>query len=136
MTRASSGSIVAYGKFYQHHISAKRAEYGCIGIRTAGLPREHFVMAWNKVDLPTLASPTYQPSFMRQSLLIRKARTIIYPTYDARLERIARSPQKYLFLFYLLLWRHLGSAAGKTARINVEYREIRGRKKFKHGACR
>lgn len=29
----------------------------CLG-RTAGLPREHFVMAWKRVDFPTLASPT------------------------------------------------------------------------------
>jgi len=33
--------MVAYGKF-------------------AGLPREHFVSAWKKVDLPTLARPTYE----------------------------------------------------------------------------
>jgi hypothetical protein len=26
--------------------------------RTAGLPREHLVMAWKRVDLPTLARPT------------------------------------------------------------------------------
>jgi hypothetical protein len=25
---------------------------------TAGFPSEHFVMAWNKVDFPTFASPT------------------------------------------------------------------------------
>lgn len=26
---------------------------------TAGLPNEHFVIAWNRVDFPTLARPTY-----------------------------------------------------------------------------
>ena len=29
-------------------------------LHTAGFPRLHLVIAWNNVDLPTLASPTLQ----------------------------------------------------------------------------
>ena len=56
MTRASSGSIVAYGKFYIESITGP-IRYS--NILTAGFPREHFVIAWNRVDLPTFAKPTW-----------------------------------------------------------------------------
>jgi hypothetical protein len=58
MTRDSSGSIVAYGKFYGEEGQFPLTIDNNIG-HTAGFPREHLVIAWNSVDFPTLARPTY-----------------------------------------------------------------------------
>ena len=55
MTRASSGFIVAYGKFC---VLSLHPNGHFAGRLTAGLPSEHFVIAWKRVDLPTFARPT------------------------------------------------------------------------------
>jgi hypothetical protein len=58
MTLASSGSIVAYGKFCSVSQRPRRGDWLETWGRTAGLPKSHFVMAWKRVDFPTLARPT------------------------------------------------------------------------------
>ena len=55
MTRASSGFIVAYGKFC---VFSLHPTGHTVGRLTAGFPSEHFVIAWKRVDLPTFARPT------------------------------------------------------------------------------
>lgn len=57
MTRDSSGSMVANGKFWMSgQCCVKRGTGGMR--RTAGLPRWHLVIAWKSVDFPTFARPT------------------------------------------------------------------------------
>ena len=62
MTRDSSGSIVAYGKL-------------------AGLPSVHFVMAWNSVDLPTFARPTYSTRLVSSERSVCQGALLTIPLF-------------------------------------------------------
>lgn len=83
MTFASSGSMVANGKL-------------------AGLPRWHLVIDWNRVDLPTLARPTWEHLLAFGPVALRGC-----PTYDTALQVVSRSTQVDLFFFDSFLRRHL-----------------------------
>jgi len=122
MTRASSGSIVAKGKFckgdgglepFKHSTAMHSNENGKGGkrkLRTAGFPKEHLVMAWKSVDFPTLASPTYGDEKEIRQPQIRLALTIEERgSHNSALEIISRPSKENLLLFNSLLWGHFSS---------------------------
>lgn len=122
MTRASSGSIVAKGKFCRgdgglgsfKNSTAKHPNGNGKGkkrkLRTAGFPNEHLVIAWKSVDFPTLASPTYGHEKEIYQPQIRLALTIEGKiSHNSALEIVSRSPKENLLFFNSLLWGHFSS---------------------------
>jgi len=76
-------------------------------LRTAGFPNEHLVMAWKRVDFPTLASPTCGDEKEFHQPQIRLAPTIEEKrSHNSALEIISRPPEENLLLFNSLLWGH------------------------------
>jgi hypothetical protein len=65
----------------------------------------HFVIAWNSVDFPTLANPTWRS---RQSPF--PSLLMACPTYDTTLEIVSWPTEQDLLLFHSLFGRHLSSA--------------------------
>jgi len=77
------------------------------------------VSAWKKVDLPTLARPTYVEVSEGRKGCADNA--LLSCTYDPTLEIVTGSAQKKLLLFHCLLWRHLplGAAGVESDKVDA-----------------
>ena len=77
------------------------------------------MIAWKRVDFPTLARPTY---IMKLILISNFAHGgSRSPTYDTAFQVVARSSQEDLFLLFLLLGRHFLLTTGEESNEGKTY---------------
>ena len=77
-------------------------------------------MAWNRVDFPTFAKPTWVAMEVQQRVWSINREP--FHTYDTTFQAVTRPAQKHLLLLFFLLGGHPTSESGGTGSKAVCFR--------------